>query len=295
MTNATENTTKTKATLVVWHALTPVHSGTGQGGTGIIDLPIAREAATNFPMLPASSIKGVLRNGDGLKKEDENRVATEKDKLFGYVKRDSGKKDENGEKIYEGSMGQLTFTDARLLALPVRSYKGTFAYVTCPLVIRRLARDVQALGLGLELPKLPEQLDPEKTHLASEMLVHEGKVLFEDIDLTAVQCPTAQKLAQTLAQWTGIAEVGSRLAVVSDDVFAYFSETATEVSAHIRLKAETKTVAGGALWYEETLPAESLLSCFVIGGAWPAEKEVLQVGGKGTVGRGLLHVREVQE
>lgn len=273
MTNATENTTKAKATLVVWHALTPVHSGTGQGGTGIIDLPIAREAATNFPMLPASSIKGVLRNGDYSEAATEN---------FGSLE----------------AAGKLTFTDARLLALPVRSYKGTFAYVTCPLVIRRLARDVQALGLGLELPKLPEQLDPEKTHLASKMLVHEDKVqvLFEDIDLTAVQCPTARELAQTLAQWTGIAEVGSRLAVVSDDVFAYFSETATEVSAHNALDHLTKTVKKdvGALWYEETLPAESLLSSFVIGGAWPAEKEVLQVGGKGTVGRGLLHVREVK-
>lgn len=272
MTNATEKANKTKATLVIWHALTPVHSGTEQGGTGIIDLPIAREAATGFPMLPASSIKGVLRNG----REDE-----ETKEKFGSM----------------DAAGKLTFTDARLLALPVRSYKGTFAYVTCPLVIRRLARDVQALGLGLELPTPPEKLDPEKTHLASETLVHDEKVLFEDIDLSAVACPTAQKLAQTLAQWTGIEEVASRLAVVSDDVFAYFSETATEVSAHNALDHFTKTVKKdvGALWYEETLPAESLLSSFVIGGAWPAEQGVLQVGGKGSVGRGLLQVREVRK
>ncbi|GHG09757.1 type III-B CRISPR module RAMP protein Cmr4 [Deinococcus piscis] len=254
--------------MLLWHALTPVHSGTGQGGTGIIDLPIAREAATGFPMLPASSIKGVLRNGD------YSDAANEK---FGSL----------------DAAGRLTFTDARLLALPIRSYKGTFAYVTCPLVIRRLVRDMQALKLGLDLTEFPHVVEETEVHLAADALVHSGKVLFEDIDLKEVQCPATKQLAQTLSAWAGIEELQSRLAVVSDDVFSYFAQTATEVSAHIRLEAEAKTVASGALWYEETLPAESLLSSFVIGGAWPADTKVLQVGGKGTVGRGLLQVSEV--
>lgn len=271
MTNSTEtNTFEMRVTLLLWHALTPVHSGTGQGGTGIIDLPIAREAATKFPLLPASSIKGVLRNGD------YSGAANEK---FGSLE----------------AAGRLTFTDARLLALPVRSYKGTFAYVTCPLVISRLTRDIQALQLGLDLPEFPHVPAESEVHLAADTLVHNGKVLFEDIDLKEVQCSTAKALAQTLSAWTGLTELQHRLAVVSDDVFGYFAQTATEVSAHIRLEAATKTVAGGALWYEETLPAESLLSSFVLGGAWPAERSVLQVGGKGSVGRGLLHVQEVKQ
>ena len=54
--------------------------------------------------------------------------------------------------------GKLTFTDARLLCLPVRSYKGTFAFVTCPLIVHRLARDLKALGLTHTLPELPDDI-----------------------------------------------------------------------------------------------------------------------------------------
>ena len=41
--------------------------------------------------------------------------------------------------------GAITLTDARILAFPVRSLKGVFAWVTCPAVLERLARD---LGLA---------------------------------------------------------------------------------------------------------------------------------------------------
>jgi CRISPR-associated protein Cmr4 len=43
------------------HALSPLHSGTGQAAD-IIDLPTARMKATGIPFLPGSSIKGVLRD-----------------------------------------------------------------------------------------------------------------------------------------------------------------------------------------------------------------------------------------
>ncbi|MCI5166291.1 MAG: type III-B CRISPR module RAMP protein Cmr4, partial [Candidatus Electrothrix sp. GM3_4] len=37
------------------------------------------------------------------------------------------------------------------------------------------------------------------------------------------------------------------------------AETATEVRARIRIEPGTRTVADGQLWYEENLPAETLL------------------------------------
>ena len=42
------------------HALSALHVGAGQG-TGVIDLPIARERASQLPYVPGSGIKGVLR------------------------------------------------------------------------------------------------------------------------------------------------------------------------------------------------------------------------------------------
>jgi len=41
--------------------LTPLHIGAGQG-LGHVDLPIVREAHTNFPYIPGTSLKGALRN-----------------------------------------------------------------------------------------------------------------------------------------------------------------------------------------------------------------------------------------
>jgi CRISPR-associated protein Cmr4 len=43
------------------HALSPLHAGTGQA-VDIVDLPIARMESTRIPLVPGSSIKGVLRD-----------------------------------------------------------------------------------------------------------------------------------------------------------------------------------------------------------------------------------------
>lgn len=108
-------------------ALTPVHPGTGQVSGSVIDLPVAREAATGFPLIPASSLKGVLRDG---------RADEAANKVFGSLEQ----------------MGELTLTDARLLLLPVRSYAGTFALITCPLVLQRWQRDAEAWAYRWNCP-----------------------------------------------------------------------------------------------------------------------------------------------
>ena len=94
-----------------------------------------------------------------------------------------------------------------------------------------------------------------------------------------------------------------RLCIVHDDVLSFLLETATEITARIRLEDDKKTVAQGALWYEEALPAETILSGLVVAAEVKSKKDEifktiekltqtpLQVGGKATVGRGLCRVR----
>ncbi|MGH8610275.1 MAG: RAMP superfamily CRISPR-associated protein [Gammaproteobacteria bacterium] len=84
----------------------------------------------------------------------------------------------------------------------------------------------------------------------------------------------------------------------------------TEVNARIRIDDEKKIAAKGALWYEESLPAESILAGLVwCDRAFPrgllqppngkteeqwlmdtyCQKELtLQIGGKATVGKGRV-------
>ena len=288
----TNTSAKSTVKAVYWQAITPVHSGTGQTSASVIDLPIAREKATHYPVLPASSIKGVLRDGEGLRKEERSTIS-KADEVYGYA--DKKIKNEKGEEESRSAAGQLTFTDARLLCLPVRSYAGTFAYVTCPHILTRLDRDREALGLAKLFGMTITVKDAAASVCPDSALVHGSKVLFEDIDLEAANSAETQKIAQAIASAAGLnADFAARFAIVSDDIFAYFSETATEVSAHVRLDPDSKTVESGGLWYEEAVPAEALFASFVISGSGDAavldNRPYVQLGGKGSVGKGLLKI-----
>jgi CRISPR-associated protein Cmr4 len=261
--------------LILLHALTPLHVGTGQAVANV-DLPIAREKATGFPIVPASAFKGVLRDQFG----DQSWAA----QAFGDADR----------------AGAWMFTDLRILCLPVRSFFGVFAYATCPLILQRLQRHAQVFGIkGFE--NLSVEVQGADIALASNSALGKGnKVYLEDLDLTAKQSPEADAVANAIAEKllpnSERRYFTERFAVVSNDVFTFLSETATEVVARVRLEDNTKTVASGGLWYEEAVPAEALFYGFV--GATSAELSLaslqidqpLQVGGDATIGRGLCKV-----
>ncbi|MFQ3582859.1 MAG: type III-B CRISPR module RAMP protein Cmr4 [Chloracidobacterium sp.] len=284
--------------LLLMHALSPLHAGTGQG-VGVIDLPIAREKATGLPYVPGSSVKGVLR--EACMADDKGRH---------HVSQVFGPESEQAS----DHAGTLHISDQRLLLLPVRSFAGTFAWTTSPYGLARFARDLTAVGGALPgfIPSLPANSDQAWTTEATKLCAQEKTVILEDLDLVA----QPQAAVNAWADWLGRALfpesadwqawLRERLCVVGDDVFNFLAETATETTARIRLDDETKTVAEGALWYEEALPAESVLYGLAV--AVPVKKaeleadfiftllarlleKPLQFGGKASVGRGLCQVR----
>lgn len=280
-----------EAKLIYLHALTPVHVGTGQAVANV-DLPIAREKATGFPIIPASAFKGVLRD----------YFAPPSQQAPDWVQKAFGKEAQAGEQELEA--GDWAFTDLRLLCLPVRSFYGTFAYTTCPLVLHRLLQVALALKLHppFEQAAIPT-LDTAQIALTQASVLHRnGTVYLEDLDLTRAgdATPIAEALAQAIFPNDSERKLFTeRFAIVSDRVFSFLSETATEVMARVRLHDELKTVARGALWYEEAVPAESLFYGFVTH-AKPASHQVgfdhlkvetpVQIGGDATIGRGICRV-----
>jgi CRISPR-associated protein Cmr4 len=293
-----------QAKLYFVHAMTPLHAGTGQG-VGVIDLPIAREKATGIPYLPGSSVKGVLRDAS------QSARSTETIAVFGP----------DTEKASEHA-GALQVTDARLLLLPVRSLRGTYAWVTSPLLLRRFQRDGEYaektvdLPVGIPVPKEPGAClvspDTEQARCAiTEGSGAERMVYLEDLDLKAKADVDAGKWAEAIAgntlgketEWGKLFR--ARFCIVHDDTLGFLMETATEVVARIKIQDATKTVQRGGLWYEEALPAESIL--VGIFGAQAVEKsgakpdtafahlktllkKPLQFGGNATVGRGICRV-----
>lgn len=291
------------ARLYFVHALSPLHAGTGHG-TGVIDMPIAREKATGIPYLPGSSVKGTLKD---LLRDNEVLSATEKKLFFGP---DTDNADEHAS--------AAQFADARLLLLPVRSLRGTFAWVTSPYLLQRLAREAKDAGIHLEAEcTIPTFTSRQEAFVSGDAITYQGnKVIIEDLDLNIDL--TKSSSAAAWATWIGKHAFGEqteremlakRLCIVHDDALSFLLNTATEVVARIRLDPEKKTVEQGALWYEEALPTESVLVGIALGqtvkdrnGTAFTSDQVMQemtklnglaaqFGGKATVGRGLCRVR----
>jgi CRISPR-associated protein Cmr4 len=277
------------ASAIYLHALTPVHAGTGQVSASVVDLPVAREKATNWPVLPGSSLKGVLKSDckDTLDEKEHTR-------LF-------GREAQPGVDGREDSVsGKLQFGDARLLCFPVRSWHGVFVYATCPLALRRLQRDFAALGVLAPFDAgVPELGDVEVALVgAGSVAVNRGKVRLEDLELSAAEDAAVDTIGSGIASAVFGSNLSDRTAflqrflVLHDTVFDFLADNALEITARIALNPTTKTVdkEKGALWYEEAVPAEAIFVAPVLGAPLPALPDVIQIGGNETIGRGLCRV-----
>ncbi len=297
----------TRFTLI--HAMSPLHAGTGHS-VGAIDLPIARERPTGIPLVPGSSIKGALRARSPRTDGKDDPITRD---VFGP---DTANSSDHG--------GSVQFSDAHLLLLPVRSLRGTFAWVTSPHLIRKFARGAHETGLNLA--RLPGSPVMEECCVLNETLTIPSaggkRVVFEDLDFKVndTQKATLQSFVAEISpvlfpsdsadpqDWKE--SLVNRLCLVHDDMMSFLLETAMEVQAHIRLDNDTKTVEKGGLWYQESLPAESVLAGLVVAADVTAAngrqkreahellnhvssltKKLVQLGGKATTGQGSCFVR----
>ncbi|MBU0501416.1 MAG: type III-B CRISPR module RAMP protein Cmr4 [Gammaproteobacteria bacterium] len=282
------------ANLYHLHALSALHCGIGQT-VGIVDLPIARARATHLPIVPGSSLRGVLRAS----LEGSNEAAART--LFG-PRAISGS---------EGAFaGALAVGDAHLLLLPVRALSGILCYVTAPFVLNRYAQDIARAGSA---PPAKIKLNGQQARVTTGSVnLNRGKLVLEDLDLDAAPDPNLDAWARHIAEAVHAGDAAAqddliqRLALVPDDIFAFLAETATEIRTRIAIDPGTGTVKRGALWYEENLPAETVLwgiyalspsnnkedqgNAQALGQALPPSGVLLQLGGKAGVGRGLCRL-----
>lgn len=259
---------------------------------GAIDQPIIRERHTGFPVIPGSSIKGVLRDAC---RNDENLKARE-EIIFGK----------------QEDAGKLTFGEAKLLAFPVRSAKGSFAFITCPLALERFRREHCKLDqLPKPVTKAPDE--PKDMHcLAGDAVTitrpnHTGVVLEEyRFNRPAGEdgkFPVAWEEALLGlfddAVWS---TAKGRLVLLSNGDFSHFVRNACEVSQHVKIDPKTGTVEGKFLFNLEAVPAEALFFAPVTSLARAngeladleqllTSKPVLQFGGDSTTGLGFCTVK----
>ncbi len=218
-----------KQKLMTIFSRTPVCVGAGSS-VGAIDLPVMRERHTRIPIIPGSSIKGVLRdlwNGN-----------VEQSEIFG-----------EGQKA-----GKVMVGEARVLAFPVRSARGMFAWVTSPLALERFKRDsngsfyVPALDTMQCLAPAALCFEGERNAVFEEYCFEQNGSVPEDI-LNAFAGLADDPVWESLKK---------RLAIISDEMFSFFVENACEVPARIKIDDKTGVVAKGALFYQEQVPSETL-------------------------------------
>ncbi len=279
----------------------PLHIGSGTS-VDIVDLPIIRERITNYPVIPASALKGVLRQRAvdliGERSSDVNI-------LFGNRDDDEFADGKKNKTAYAGAM---FFGEAKLLAFPVRSLKECFAWITCPLVLQRFVRDT---GKNLNVPKV----DCDRC-FAPDKVASKGTVVLEEYPLTVYSAAEYQaveadikKIVDAIADisddpvWKG--ELADRLVITNDENFQHFVTTTTEIVARIEIDPKKRTNKN--LFNQENAPSESVYysvcqylgerkpgmtnACETFGALFPNNKACIQLGGNETIGQGLCEVK----
>ncbi|HOV51316.1 MAG TPA: type III-B CRISPR module RAMP protein Cmr4 [Methanothrix sp.] len=250
-------------------AETPVHSGAGRS-EGFIDLPVAREAVTNYPVIAASSIKGSLKD-----------LAKDKD-IFGD----------------EYRAGDFLISDARLLLLPVRSLTSQYKWATCPHIIERLGRDLKLCGLTPKFDNLP--LTIEKGGVLG---TGSGKLFLEEREFNLdgkVPKELREEIGNLIVHQQTRARLEDQLIVMHNDDFQWFASYGLPVNARNKLDSNKKSEN---LWYEESLAPDTLLYSMLFERKENALDDIkgmfnnsnnsrpyLQLGGNETVGMGWFAV-----
>jgi CRISPR-associated protein Cmr4 len=261
------------------YSLAPIHCG-GEGDLGNIS-EIAREAHTNFPYIPGSSLRGSLRN-----EVVEYQGEEVGNRLF-------------GQELTDGKMGihQIWFGDGRLLWVPMRTMsrggKDVFTWVSCPTLLRDCAlisrRNFDGFsGLDCAVGSRKDTYIVADARIEVEAMTDEQK---KSIDLN-------ESWSTSLGDDAKINWTNNRI-VLSDNDFQVLMEHALWTQIRNRISDE-----GGAeiFWTDVCIPRDTIFYY-----AWgysvaknnPIESQdrdlmseiltgLIQVGGQANVGRGWV-------
>jgi len=317
---------------------TPLHPGSGGEVAGLVDLPVQRERHTNFPKIEASGLKGCIReafrdlnpeitiNGQKIKpKEEIIYKEGDKEKKTDYLSLVFGPEDTE-----EAHAGALAFTDARILLFPVKSLKGVFTWITCPMVLERFKEDLKLTGENFNY-LLPEEIKEGNCWISDGSTIFiDDQIVLEEYTFKAEKKSEVKEIAKFFAQkifplrendtykfWREKLE--KDLVILSDEDFEQFVTSSTEVITRTRIDDVTDTVKSGALWTEEYLPQDTILYSIAMASPVRVEKdkakgvfnvgnldkeaekvlqffelgipEVIQIGGNQTIGKGIVRIQ----
>ncbi len=314
-------------------ALDPVHIGSGEMQMGRVDNPIVRDAASNLPKIPATSLAGVARTYTAMHYPEKYRRPVEvKPGVVGYAScadqtGPTGKKDGACGRVDcpvcipygflqpggRTSPSMVQTFDAFPLFFPAPSMFGP-VWVTSPERLRELVQSG-----ALEAKDVDIQLKPEHGFRLQTGLP--GRRLNLGWLLLPVAVPASPLTPSGVARLRAAnvpEEMLTRLVLVPDELFAQVVNNNLEVRTSTAIDRSTGAALTGALYTYEAIPRGTLFSFpvvyknprdFLLDGqpipqdiAWVQEQvekglhyiEYLGIGGKNTRGMGRLRVLNLE-
>lgn len=258
-----------------------LHAGAGSSNYGVIDNLVQRDATDQYPVVFASSLKGAFRE--------------HYETVLGKTKTDSrGKKVANDETeaVFGGEekKGGYIFSDAHLLALPVRSNHKPFFMATCPYLLEKFLKivtedfgytnpNVTALKTEIILLKNGGKVGKIIGHPIPNLKIEDFENVGNDV---VVNVPKLKEL------------LGNDILFLSDDDMQYqCSDYALPVLARNCLDNGQST----NLWYEQVVPRKAvfyfLAENITSNKTFDLGEKLVQIGGNATVGYGRCKISKL--
>ncbi len=299
------------------YCVSPVHVGAGTA-LGVIDNPIQRERHTDHPVFSGAGLKGAIRHDFWAQAQKNNAVEAD------LITRVFGPSPEEGGSLHAGA---ISFSDAQLVAFPVRSIREAFVYTSCPTALARAERTLRLSGCGVNwnVARVPIGKCLLRKESLKSLCSAERRLPLEAFEFEAQEDSNVANIANWLAEQAILdnpafaffrEKMKQDFVVLSDEDFGYFVRNATVVEPHVRIDDVTGTADDGGLFYTENLPPESLLLALAMAseertrnekrqsakkviefllngkaGITGVDGRLIQIGGDATTGRGQVVIK----
>ncbi|MEM1965622.1 MAG: type III-B CRISPR module RAMP protein Cmr4 [Candidatus Caldarchaeum sp.] len=226
-------------------AVSNLHPGVGRTGE-IVDLPVQRDNL-GYPIIYSSSIKGALKSifwnlSENLREQVKILFGPDPDTV--------------DDERFSSAVAVL---DANLVAFPVRSLEGVYAYATSPFLLKRMSEILEIANQTNEAVKnlIQKSIGRDEAiysnNAANKLAAKDfnNKVVVNE-ELQVSRRAEAASEVEQLEKFLGIEQ--GRLLVLNDDDALYALERSMVRVTRIRIDRSSKTVAERALWSEECIP-----------------------------------------